>query len=90
MVISRRRIGAKGGHRAGHRIKMILPHQLVREGKRVALKLESADGLLGRRRHDYLAARVSFSTGWPAPGRPASVSSADSTLVPATKAETSA
>lgn len=51
MVIGRRRIGFVSGHRPGHRIKMVLPHQFVRKRKSVAFKLESVDGVLGRRRY---------------------------------------
>ena len=90
MIISGRRIGVEGGHRPGHRIEMILPHQFVGKREGVAFKLESADGLLGRRHHVYRVARAFFSAGSPALAMPARVSSADSTLVSAMKAETAA
>ena len=51
MVIGRRRIGTEGSHGARHRVEMVLPHQFVRKREGVALKLERADRLPGRRRH---------------------------------------
>ena len=90
MIISRRRIGVErwSSRRSPDRNDIATP---ARAGTRRCRAQTGKCGRIARSApHDYLAARVSFSTGWPAPGMPASVSSADSTLVSAMKAETPA
>ena len=49
--VGRGRIGAEGGHRAGHRIEAVLPHQFVGVGKRIPLETEGAEGVVWLRTH---------------------------------------
>src|ERR1035441_3811842 len=92
MRISGGRIVGRNRHRSGHRVKAVLPHQLVGEGKSVSLELKGAQASRWGRTHcsrvDHYCAGA--EEGVPAGlvgAEPPRMNSPDITWTPSTEAD---